>query len=80
MGRKFTDVEDSSQYLLIAEIENSRELFKSLKMIVNDKQKKEINQSIDSLTDLIDHVKTVDNKEIINLLQEYEENKRKIKE
>jgi len=80
MGRKFTDVEDSSQYLLIAEIKNSRELFKSLKMIVNDKQKKEITQSIDSLTDLIEHVKRVDNKEIINLLQEYEENKRKIKE
>jgi len=79
MGRKFMDTEDSSQYLLIAEIENSRELFKSLKIIVNDKQKKEINQSIDSLTDLIEHVRKVDNKEIINLLEEYEENKRKIK-
>ena len=78
MGKKFTDIEDSSQYLLIREIKNSRELFKSLKMIVNDKQKKEISHSINSLTELIEHVKHINNKEIINLLQEYEENKRKI--
>ena len=79
MGRKFTDVEDSSQYLLIQEIKNSRELFKSLKMIVNDNQKKEISHSIKSLTELIEHVKKVNNNEIINLLNTYEENKKKIR-
>jgi len=78
MGRKFTDIEDSSQYLLIKEIKNSRELFKSLRMIVNDKQKEELSNSINSLTELIEHVKNISNQEIINLLEEYEENKRRI--
>ncbi len=62
--------------LWIQEIENSRELFKSLKMIVNDTQKKEISKSIESLTDLIEHVKKISNKDIINLLMEYEDNKK----
>jgi len=79
MGRKFTNQEFDIHNLLIQEIMNSKELFKSLLTIVNTQDKEEINRSINSLDELSIHVRTIKTEQVIELLERYEAGKKLIK-
>lgn len=79
MGRKFIDKSSNIHYQLIQEIKKSKELFKSLLMIVNDDDKNKINHSINSLDELSIYVNSIKTEQVIELLERYEAGKKLIK-